>query len=98
MEKFQQQINNNQIALGRVARINKVAIPRFIERATCKDAGSQVERDGTGIGTGPDMECRPVLGGWYDLAQDVAPEQGCSTTLGIYFGKALPSEGNETVH
>lgn len=98
MENFQQQNNNNYIADWRVAGTDKEAIPRFIERATCKDAGSQVERDGTGIGTGPDMECWPVLGGWYDLAQDVAPEQGCSTTLGLYFGKKLLSEGNETVH
>ena len=51
-----------------------------------KDAESSIERDGTGIGTGFDKGCRPVMGVLANLAQDVYQEQGRSESQ-----VALPS-------
>jgi len=45
------------------------------------EASGMVEKDGTGIGTGTDTECQPVLGAWSGLAQDVLMEHGRSRTL-----------------
>lgn len=55
-----------------------------IIEGNCMDAGPSVEKDGTGIGTGTDRGCQPVMGFWSDLTQDVFPEHGCSK---------IPSQG-----
>ena len=65
--------------IAKAAKKRHETIPVFMNLADCTEAVHLVEKDGTGIGTGADREYRPVLGGSYDLAQDVAPEQGCST-------------------
>ena len=53
-----------------------------------KDASRGIEKDGTGIGTGPDKGRQPALGTWSGLAQDVLMEHGRSRTLA-----ALPLAG-----
>ena len=44
----------------------------------CKDAVNIVERGGTGIGSGDDMGCQPLMGVLANLAQDVYAEHGSS--------------------
>ena len=58
-------------------RVAPVAFALFDD----KDASPGIEKDGTGIGTGPDKGRRPALGTWSGLAQDVLMEHGCSRTL-----------------
>ena len=55
-----------------------------------KDASRGIEKDGTGIGTGPDKGRQPALGTWSGLAQDVLMEHGRSRTLA-----ALPLAGRD---
>lgn len=74
------------------------AIPVSIDLENCTDAADRVEKDGTGIGTGADQEYHPVLGSSYDLAQDVAPEQGSSTNSENVFEKASYGLGRNLLH
>ena len=49
-----------------------------ISDGICKDAVNAVEKDGTGIGTGDDSVCQPLIGIMASLAQEVPREQGSS--------------------
>lgn len=69
-----------------------------ISEGNCMDAATSVERDGTGIGTGTDRGCRPVLGVWSDVSQDVNPEQGSSKILNALFPGNLPNYAKPTSH
>ena len=78
--------------LGREAGL--VSIAEYV----CKEAASSVERDGTGIGTGIDRGCRPVLGIWSGLAQDVREEQGSSKIPNALIPGNLPDYAVPTLH
>ena len=69
-----------------------------IAECVCTEAAPSVERDGTGIGTGADRGCRPVLGTWIDLAQDVPEEQGSSKIPSALFQDHLPDYAAPTLH
>ena len=69
-----------------------------IAECVCTDAAPEVERDGTGIGTGADKGCRPVLGISIDLAQDVPEEQGSSKIPSALFPHHLPDYAEPTLH
>lgn len=69
-----------------------------ITESVCTDAAPSVERDGTGIGTGADRGCRPVMGVWSNLSQDVFPEQGSSKIPSALFPDDLPNYAEPTLH
>ena len=69
-----------------------------IAECVCTEAAPTVERDGTGIGTGTDRGCRPVLGIWSDLAQDVPGEQGGSRIPSALFPDHLPNYAEPALH
>ena len=69
-----------------------------IIESACMDAASSVERDGTGIGIGPDRGCRPVLGIWSYEAQDVYQEQGSSKIADALFPGNFPNYAKPTAH
>ena len=69
-----------------------------ISEGFCTDAAPSVEKDGTGIGTGTDRGCRPVMGVRSDLAQDVYPEHGCSKTTDSRVTCPLPRYVAPTLH
>ena len=69
-----------------------------ITESVCTEAAPSVERDGTGIGTGTDRGCRPVMGFWSDLSQDVYPEHGSSQIPNALFPYDLPNYADPTLH
>ena len=69
-----------------------------ITENVCTEAAPSVEKDGTGIGAGSDRGCRPVMGVWSDLSQDVFTEHGCSKIPSALFPGDLPNYSNPTVH
>lgn len=69
-----------------------------ITEEICTDAESFVEKDGTGIGTGFDKGCRPVMGILANLAQDVHQEQGCSKSQAALPSRLIPRIKQPTWH
>ena len=63
-----------------------------------KDASRGIEKDGTGIGTGPDKGRQPALGTWSGLAQDVQGEQGGSRIPSALFPDHLPNYAEPALH
>ena len=90
--------NRDQVRKWSERQLGKEAGLVSITERVCTDAASSVERDGTGIGTGTDRGCRPVLGVWSDLAQDVSPEQGGSKIPNALFPGDLPNYAEPTLH
>jgi hypothetical protein len=74
-------LHNQTVEFSRLARWehpDQGATPDSISTRNGTDAAPSVEKDGTGIGAGFDMDCHPVLGAWSGRAQDVAEEHGRS--------------------
>ena len=69
-----------------------------ISEGVCTEAAPSVEKDGTGIGTGLDKGCRPVMGVRSVLSQDVNPEHGCSKTTDAPVTRPLPHRVVPTLH
>ena len=69
-----------------------------ITEGVCMEAAPAVEKDGTGIGTGTDRGCRPVMGIWSGHSQDVNPEQGSSKIHDALFPGGLPNYAEPTLH
>ena len=69
-----------------------------ITEGVCTEAAPSVERDGTGIGTGTDRGCRPVMGFRSELSQDVIREHGSSKTPNALFPDGLPNYAAPTLH
>ena len=89
MSMFQSQISGQTTLLSQTVAISRLArwehpdqgaTPASIPTRNGTDAAPSVEKDGTGIGAGFDMDCHPVLGAWSGRAQDVAKEHGRSRT------------------
>ena len=90
--------NRNQVVRWSERQLGKEAGLVSITENVCMDAAPSVERDGTGIGTGTDRGCQPVMGIWSDLSQDVFPEQGSSKIPNALFEDDLPNYADPTLH
>ena len=90
--------DRNQVVRWSERQLGKEAGLVSITENVCMDAASSVERDGTGIGTGTDRGCQPVMGIWSDLSQDVFPEHGSSKIPNALFPNDLPNYADPTLH
>lgn len=90
--------NRDQVLKWSERQMGKEAGLVSITESVCTDAAPSVERDGTGIGTGADRGCRPVMGVWSNLSQDVIPEQGSSKIPSALFPDDLPNYAEPTLH
>ena len=90
--------DQDQVRKWSERQLGKEAKLASISEGICMEAGPSVEKDGTGIGTGTDRGCRPVMGVRSDLAQDVYPEHGCSKTTGALVNLPLPKFVAPTLH
>ena len=90
--------NRDQVLKWSERQMGKEAGLVSITESVCTEAAPSVERDGTGIGTGTDRGCRPVMGIWSDLSQDVFPEQGSSKIPNALFPGDLPNYAEPTLH
>ena len=90
--------DSSQVRRWSERQLGKEAGLVSISEGVCMDAAPSVERDGTGIGTGTDRGCRPVLGVWSDVAQDVYPEHGSSKISSALSPDNLPNYVTPTAH
>ena len=90
--------NREQVLRWSERQMGKEAGLVSITENVCTEAAPSVEKDGTGIGTGADRGCRPVMGVWSDLSQDVFPEQGSSKIPNALFPGDLPNRAIPTTH
>ena len=90
--------NREQVLRWSERQMGKEAGLVSITENVCTEAAPSVEKDGTGIGTGADRGCRPVMGVWSDRSQDVYPEHGSSQTPNALFPGGLPNCATPTLH
>jgi hypothetical protein len=90
--------NRDQVLKWSERQMGKEAGLVSITESVCMEAAPSVEKDGTGIGTGADRGCRPVMGAWSNLSQDVFPEQGSSKIPSALFPDDLPNYAEPTLH
>lgn len=90
--------NRDQVLKWSERQMGKEAGLVSITESVCMDAAPSVERSGTGIGTGADRGCRPVMRVWSNLSQDVFPEQGSSKIPSALFPDDLPNYAEPTLH
>ena len=90
--------DRNQVLEWSERQLGKEAGLVSITESVCTEAAHSVERDGTGIGTGADIGCRPVMGVWSGLSQDVFPEHGSSKIPSALFPDGLPNYAEPALH
>jgi hypothetical protein len=90
--------NRDQVRKWSERQLGKEAGLVSITESVCTEAAPSVEKDGTGIGTGSDRGCRPVMGVQSELSQDVFPGQGSSKTPSALFPDDLPNYAVPTLH